>query len=144
MAVVSPLLDLPEGLLYAILQQLPGNEPLRLTGVSRELRAAVLGCPVTDAQLALLCREGDGIVGRRWVPCVQESKHNVLPCLATLRTPSSLTILAHTAEEGLCQGLKTVKEGLQRVCFCTKLLLMQLLTTLMHCILPSVEKTTST
>ena len=67
-ATGSPLLDLPDGVLYAILQQLPGNEPLRLTGVSRALRALVLSCPVTHASLALSCREGEGIVAKRCGP----------------------------------------------------------------------------
>ena len=52
-------------MLYAILEQLPGNEPLRLTGVSRALRAVVLNCPVTHASLALSCRESEGIVAKR-------------------------------------------------------------------------------
>ena len=52
-------------MLYAILEQLPGNEPLRLTGVSRGLRALVLGCPVVHASLGVSCREGEGIVAKR-------------------------------------------------------------------------------
>ena len=61
----SPLLDLPDGVLYAILEQLPGNEPLRLVGVSRALRALVIGCPVVHASLGVSCREGEGIVAKR-------------------------------------------------------------------------------
>jgi len=64
-ATGSPLLDLPDGVLYAVLEQLPGNEPLRLTGVSRAMRALVIGCPVVHATLGVSCREGEGIVAKR-------------------------------------------------------------------------------